>query len=128
MDNLPSIQAPKKPHEFAPVDEGDWPPLPLLFKGETQTELILYFWYLRATCLSLAGSFVISAWCILIFRSGDSFAFGIVIFELLAAFLFVHQALGYGEGVDRSLQARALEAECKCKDRCIGSAGPEREP
>lgn len=98
----------------------DWPPFPLMFPEEICNELILYFWYLRATCFGLACSFIISAlilcfvFCIrqlLNMEPGATILTMsvVIICEILASFMLILQGKRLSDNVDQSLNQRALD-------------------
>ncbi|MEM9558082.1 MAG: hypothetical protein AAGC60_27745 [Acidobacteriota bacterium] len=103
----------QKPHEVSPYGDRDWLATPLLFDREVRTELILYFWYLRATCLSvsvalaLAGIGLVFADCAL--SCSDLWFVGGV--ALLAPLLW-WKGISYHKTFERSLapHARQLQA------------------
>ena len=98
----------KRPQEIKVLGRKGWPPFPLLFDAEVRDEMILYFWYLRATCLGLACAFLLSAVAIFVFRNDSVLAVRFALCEVVAAVPLTIQGLGYGRAVDRSLRGKAL--------------------
>lgn len=97
-----------------------WPPLPLLFEGQQRDELILYFWYMRATCLTLATSFCISWLSIMatlayqyhlldVLHISLENLIAISLVELISFYFLIKQGLRFGKSVDRSLLHRAMD-------------------
>lgn len=98
----------RSPQEAPAIGRSGWPALALLFQGETQDELILYFWYLRATCLSLATAFLVSSLAVFLSYEKEPMVVLFCLAEVGVATSLAFQGLGYDEGVERSLSSRAL--------------------
>ena len=124
------------PEEIRTVGETGWPSFPLLFEDHYQAELILYFWYLRATCFGIAVAFGLSAVIILshallqwISPASEPPDSRMVVayvctalVELLAARMLILQGQRFNKGVDRALAPRALEVKAK------GTSGHGADP
>lgn len=126
------------PEEAERVGPSGWPRFPLLFDGAVQDELILYFWYLRATCFGVAAAFVLSALILLgdslygflLGGSRSSLPFGltaglilVLAVEGLAAWALVRQGQRFDRGVDGSLGARAVQAKREAADPALLTQG-----
>jgi hypothetical protein len=110
----------KAPQDIDEFGKSGWPSFALLFKGETSDELILYFWYLRATCFGLASAFLLSGLAILLVRFDDTSSLLIAGIEAVAAVLLALQGRSYDRGVDRGLRGRALLRLAEREQRTTG--------
>ena len=88
---------PKAEHDTEP----DWPPWPLLFEDSLRDELILYFWYLRATCWNLASAVVLSTFLVLRIHG---IMFEIIVGALGVSTILVAQGSDFNRAVNRCLE------------------------
>ncbi|MCB1037026.1 MAG: hypothetical protein KDD47_24580 [Acidobacteria bacterium] len=114
------------PDKIESVGDSGWPRFPLLFEKGNREELILYFWYLRATCYGVALALVVSALTLLVaccnglcLKSAGTgpaepsagWLGPVILFELLGAGALVVQGNRFNRGVEGSLAPRALKLQ-----------------
>lgn len=100
----------KRPEEMNEIG-GSWPPMALLFEDALRDDLILYFWYLRATCLNVASALLLSIILVLAIKGFEPNLLIAAAVALLAACLLVIQGHHFDKSVKRSLRHRAIHRQ-----------------
>ena len=89
-----------------------WPPIALEFEGPTRDELILYFWYLRATCWNIAASLLAVSLILPLGKTGTwSERILLASLSLLAAILLFSQGKNYHITYRRCLRFKRASQE-----------------
>lgn len=93
--------------EEVSIESAGWPPLPLYFGDALRDDLILYFWYLRATCWNVATALLISAILVTFDQWELNCTVGLCWLGAFSLCTFlVIQGRGYDAQVNRSLASR----------------------